>query len=314
MIPYGIIQGDGAWQYDVFTPIDTSGVRAHMWRKPAGCSLIYAFLVAGGGGGGGGRTGAAASARGGGGGGGIGGTMSALVPANLVPEYFYVIPGAGGTGGAANTAGNGGATSVISIRPDTPSGTVGNLFPTPQVGLGGGAGLTTAGGTAGSASGGTNVTSMHSIMSIVNGVGGGVGLAGGVHTGAVGGGTTQSALIGPGCGGGGTTSADFDGGIPVPTIFSIGGVRGFMTAANAAAPDGQNGHGFNTRFDPLNIRRLATTSIISTGGGGGAARNSLVGGNGGNGGWGSGGGGGGGGTTGGTGGKGGDGLIIIGWM
>lgn len=307
MIPYALLPGDGAWQFDVFTPQNTTNVvRPQRWIKPV-CSLIWVYIVGAGGGGGGGRTGAAASARGGGGGGGSGIIGAFMGPAPLFPDFVYVSPGVGGAGGAANAAGSGGMQSTLLLRPDFGG------IPFIQVagGNSGAAGLTTAGGAGGSVNGGNGNTMQYQMFFPQVQINSSAGGAGGAHTGAAGTAIFNDNMINGGSGGGGTTSANFDGGNYITSGSYPGAV---LAAGTAASPNGLNGIHHGHRFNPHELHRQTTMGLISSGGTGGAALNSAVGGNGGGGGYGSGGGGGGGGTTGGSGGNGGDGLIIIGYM
>lgn len=272
------------------------------WKKPRGCSMIYAMAIGAGSGGGAGFTGATATVRGGGGGGSSGGMSKLLVPAIFIPDTLHVYPGLKGLGGTTSgAAGTAGELSKIFMIPSKTAGTNDQLLASGAVAGAGG----TGGSTGGSAAGGTaptiaiSSTAVISLCGISSFAAGVPGSAGGV----VGGGngitntTMSSGPFGGGAGGGTTPAANtnFNGGFSSTSATYAGRT---VTGVAGDAPGGAQL--VSDEYFPFTF-----------GGAGGGANGSGTGGRGGDGGPGSGGGGGGGGITFGPGGNGGDGLVII---
>lgn len=87
------------------------------YSKPSGATMIYVFIQASGGGGSRVSDGIVSI---GGGGGGAGGVTKLLIPAALLPDTIYVLPGKGGLGATtANTLGVAGGISYLSLEPTT---------------------------------------------------------------------------------------------------------------------------------------------------------------------------------------------------
>lgn len=280
----------------IFTP-QTSWI---IWEKPKGCTMLFILSIGGGGGGGGGFTRAAGNAGGGGGGGCGGGISRLIIPAILVADKAYILPGFGGTASSGSgVAGGNGQPSYISNQRSSAGQ---DLIFVAFGGGGGGAGTGAAGGAVGNSSASIGSTSFaYANLGIFQGSINAVPGAGGAQTGAAGGNVTwwsSTALpISSGAGGGGTQSADFKGG-DILTNAIMNTVPGGAAGSN----NGMAGSVMWSNNFPLSI----------SGGSGGGSSNAGVGGDGGQGGNpGSGGGGGGAGTTGGKGGRGGDGLIMI---
>jgi hypothetical protein len=140
MFPINAIPVSGTTKFQTFY---ASGTDWQAWQKPAGCSMVYIFMLASGGGGGRPNNGATTV---GGGGGGSGGASRMLIPAILLPDTIWVQPGAGGLGATtANTAGANGSASYVGVQPNT---TQANIIFT-QAGGGGGAAATTGGAAGG---------------------------------------------------------------------------------------------------------------------------------------------------------------------
>jgi hypothetical protein len=287
--------------------VEAGAYRWQVWNKPRGCTLVGITVIGSGGSGGGGLSGVSGAARGGGSGGGSGAWCNALFPTSFIPDKLHLLVGLGGASPAADTIGNAGGQSVISLRPNA-SVIAAETFVLIN---GGGAGQkgTTAAATAG-AGGTVNTIAGWCFLGGLSlswyQLAGTAGAAGGTGAGTGGAGGSAGAA-GPspftgGAGGGGVGTTD--------TTANDGGYTGtnWMIPKIVAGVGHSTGNGGNGVFIP--------NPLLAVGGSGGgcngdAAVNSGIAGAGGNGAYGCGGGGGGGGITGGAGGKGGDGIIII---
>jgi hypothetical protein len=281
----------------------TSDTNWIQWRKPRGISSAIFYCIGGGAGGGGGFTRAPGAAGGGGGGGGPGAISRLFVStARIIPDILYLLPGNFGVGGAANSSGQAGAQSYISVAPST---TAAFLLLTAQ----GGAATSTAGASGAGGSGGAQGTASaianmpFAILGpFLSATGGAAGGAGATNGGAAGSSVAamSSGILSGGAGGGGvtiTTNAVSNGG-----NISTAGIIPVITGGTGNATTPTAGADGIWNWSPLS----------GTGGaGGGADGTAGTGGFGGKGAFGCGGGGGGAGVTGGSGGDGGAGLILI---
>ena len=271
------------------TQIFQSGGTWQTWIKPRNAKTVNLFVVGAGSGGGGGFQ-AATGNKSGGGGGANGGFVKLTIPASILPDILYILPGTGGsrgTGGATGivTAGGAATKSFVTLSPDT--GSTSNIVCTSgNVAAQGGSAGSTVAGAGGAVETIATIANMvfanlGTFLATAASSAGGSSLVNG--TGAAVNGFTVSAGGGGGAGtGGGLTGAG-----PFPTI--------------AVTPINTSGTGGLIFYKPI-------FGITGGRGGGGG----TTGGNGGDGAPGCGGGGGGGGiTSAGNGGRGGDGFVII---
>lgn len=284
----------------IFFPRTSTGVADwQTWIKPRGISMVGIWGIGGAGGGGGGLTGATGSARGGGSGGGSATITRLFLPAFMLPDVLFVLPGLGGPGGAASGNGTIGVQTLVCVKPVNTS-----PYQLLQAAPGG-AGLvgtttTNTGGPAGAAAVVTSTSWLASALFLSNaGVAGGAGGSGAAAATGTGQTAFNNHILTGGCGGastqatGNTNSAG--------SAVAAGGLLEILIPggliAGGAGVDGIS----------------SLSPFWSTGGTGGGSNGAAaqVGGKGGKGGFGSGGGGGGGGVTGGAGGDGGDGLVLI---
>jgi len=296
MFPLNAIPVSGNTKFQTFY---ASGTDWQAWQKPAGCSMVYIFMLAAGGGGGRSNNGAVTV---GGGGGGSGGASRMLIPAILLPDTIWVQPGAGGLGATSfGAAGTSGSISYVCVQPNT---TQANIIFTQNGGTGGAA--ATTGGAAGGV--GVNTGGPFGSLGLWYTIAGQAGAVGAAAANTDGGSLNifSSGLItGAGTGGGNGTRL---GGI----LAGAGGFFPQNIASNNATKNGGDGaqKGLPILFG------LKTMPLLFTGGTGGNGASSGAAGKGGDAAYGGGGGGGGGNTnaagTSGNGGNGGDGFIIIG--
>lgn len=269
----------------------------HSWTKPAGVSFIRIICIGAGGAGGGGYLNDGATNRNGAGGGGSGAVTTVLIPASLIDDALYILPGIGGAttpfGTSATVAsnGSGGTASYVSYK--IPSTARQYVVVTAAAGGGGNGGLGGtltvggAGGTGGAAATlGNHIWASLGIFKSFAGVNGGdgSGVSGGILAGSI---TPLSSTI-------------VSGGAGSASVGSTGTVKaaGTIVASGILPAIASSGNGV-WFWNPM----------CGTGGSGGGAAAA-----GGIGAYGCGGGGGGSGAlTGGvgTGGRGGDGLVII---
>ena len=271
------------------TPAGTTNP-PQQWRKPSGIQMVHILLIGAGGPGGNGATGATGTARGGGGGGGGGGIVTALFPAHVLPDIFYV------KCGTFVAAGSDGGPTQIMLYPSS-------FYPLLSA-VGGAAGGNAAGTTAGVAAPVTTATATTGFavgsFCIINSYGGCAGNPGGSGTA-----TAPSNLALP------STTGIVTGGVGGAgiTTLNAGNAGGTILGTSDIAISQINGGAANAN-NPGADGIFSFKPLFSLGGAGGASNNGTAG-NGGTGGHGSGGGGGGGGITGGTGGRGGNGIAII---
>lgn len=269
------------------TQIFQNGNTWQTWIKPRNAKTVNFFVVGAGAGGGGGRQ-LASGNKSGGSGGANGGFVKLTVPASILSDILYILPGTGGNGGiggASPTAGGVATKSFVCLSPDT--GSISNIVCTSgnAAAQGGPAGSTVA--VAGGAAE-TVATIANMVFANLGNFLATAGINGGSGALTNGGGAAVNTFtINSGGGGGTGTGGGITGGGPFPTI--------------AATPINTSGTGGLIFYKPI-------FGITGGRGGGGG----TTGGNGGDGAPGCGGGGGGAGTTSaGNGGKGGDGFVII---
>lgn len=267
-----LFQNGGTWQ---------------TWVKPRGAKIVNFFVVGAGSGGGGGFQ-AATGNKSGGQGGSNGGYVKLTVPASILPDILYILPGtggAGGVGGNPSTSGSNATKSYVCLTPDTVS--ISNIVCTSGAAAAtGGAGGSTIIATGGN--GETMATTSNMVFANLGNFLATAGLpgnSGGLTNG--GNGSVDRFMVRSTGGGGTSTGGNLTGGGPFPNL-SGGNLNG----------NGQNGLIF---YKPI----FGVTGGIGAGGG-------TTGGRGGDGAPGCGGGGGGAGTvSAGNGGRGGDGFVII---
>lgn len=283
------------------------------WAKPRNASLIYFLLFGGGGGGGGGQTAAAGSNRTGGGAGSSGGFSRLIIPAFMLPDTLWCQPGLGGVGGAANTTGNPGQQTSVSLLPNDLQFPFATANGGNQGTSGGGGG---AGGASPAATGILQLAQFGFFTGTAGNSGGGGGGPGVTPAPLTWGGSSIPICGGTGGGGVDNTNTDKAGG-DISTIPLLGNTNPHKGGV-AAAGGGQKGIalGGGLALSSADIAAFFALNknepFIFTGGtGGGTAGAAGVAGAGGNGETGCGGGGGGAGVTGGAGGNGGPGLILI---
>ncbi len=303
----GFQAGQQKWKTFLF--FGSRGSTNQIWHKPSSASLVMIMAIGAGGGGGGGDSNSAGTTRGGGGGGGSGGWSRLVVPAVMLPDELYIIPG-WSNGGAADTNGQGGADGSGYTYVLTKD--VGHFLGINEILVyaeGGGAGV------AGSGSGGTAGAAAN-VVTIANSPGSNAGIfqflggiAGAAGGGAAVGGNIQPAaavnhLITGGAGGGGTNTSNV--GLAGGNILTYSGAP----QINGGTVAGEEGsHGRNLLEHTM--QGITGHMYWASGGSGGAGGGTTAkGGDGGNGGPGCGGGGGGGGLIGGRGGDG-RGCVII---
>ena len=126
------------------------------WNKPPGISFVNIICVGGAGGGGGGTARRPGTTTIGATGGATGAMTTVTLPAFLIPDILYILPGYGGQGGTGGlsgsaggigTSGTSGTPSYVCYYPNTGSGYV------LSIANGGGAGLFGGGGNGSSAAG-----------------------------------------------------------------------------------------------------------------------------------------------------------------
>ena len=266
---------------------------------PKNATMLHIWAIGAGGAGGAGASRAAGSAGGGGGGGASGAIVTMLVPTRFLPPTLYILVGKG-------TGTTEGRTWVSFRKFDGFNSIIADSLLMANIGNGGGAGTTTAIGTAGTSGAYTASSNLYAGLGTLTVQAGQGGSNGGAITGAAGllNSVFSSGLpFSGGAGGAGCTTTDFTGGSINPngsaqqqsgiTLAGGGSVFGFY--------DGLNGLQFDEPF-------------TCYGGSGGGSNNSGTGGKGGDGAIGCGGGGGGAGVTGGAGGRGGNGRVVITWF
>lgn len=202
---YGIIPSSQNEKVYIFTG-DSQGSTGtncwHAWTKPEGISFIQIICIGAGGGGGGGYLNDSATNRNGAGGGGSGAVTTAILPASLIDDTLYILPGIGGAGANFGTSvnipqnGSAGTASYVSYR--IPSTARQYVIVTASAGGGGGGGIggtLTAGGAGGSA--GSAVTLANHIWSLVGTFKSFAGQAGTAGAGVSPAGTAPAASITP---------------------------------------------------------------------------------------------------------------------
>lgn len=295
MFPLNAIPAPGNSKFQVFY---ASGGDWQIWQKPAGCTMIYIFTMAGGGGGGRPANGATTV---GGGGGGSSAVSRVLIPAILLPDAFYIQVGVGGAGATtAGSAGSPGTTTYVQTQTNILSD---SRIVAVSPGQGGAA--STTGGAGGTASTATLTT--YASLGLWYTIAGQAGSNGSSVVNVTASNVTPfaSGIITTGGTGGGNGFGS--GG----NILAAGFLQQISGSNGTFGFPGASGFQRGAVIQP----GLKTFPLLFTGGIGGGGHSTGTAGRGGDGSYGGGGGGGGGcsgaGTSG-NGGNGGDGLVIIG--